>query len=44
MIVVEMRREVNSLPGIEILPCPLQCFLVRNLTIFAEKDARPELL
>ncbi|WP_263355096.1 NAD(P)H-dependent flavin oxidoreductase [Acidicapsa acidisoli] len=35
--------ELNG-PGVEILPYPLQRFLVKNLSIPAEKAARPELL
>jgi nitronate monooxygenase len=39
----QLLDELNS-PGVEILPYPLQRFLVRNLSIPAEKVARPELL
>jgi nitronate monooxygenase len=36
-------EELNR-PGVEILPYPLQRALVRNLSILAEKAAKPELL
>jgi nitronate monooxygenase len=36
-------EELNR-PGIEILPYPLQRVLVRNLSILAEKAAKPDLL
>lgn len=39
----QLLNELNR-PGIEILPYPLQRFLVRNLTILAEKAEKPELL
>jgi nitronate monooxygenase len=39
----QLLDELNG-PGVEILPYPLQRFLVRNLSIPAEKAARPELL
>ena len=39
----QLLDELNR-PGVEILPYPLQRFLVRNLSIPAEKAARPELL
>jgi nitronate monooxygenase len=35
--------ELNA-PGVEILPYPLQRFLMKNLSVPAEKAARPELL
>jgi nitronate monooxygenase len=31
-------------PGVEILPYPLQRYLVRNVTALAEKSGRPELM
>jgi nitronate monooxygenase len=39
----QLLDELNG-PGVEILPYPLQRFLVKNLSIPAEKAARPELL
>jgi nitronate monooxygenase len=39
----QLLDELNR-PEVEILPYPLQRFLVRNLSIPAEKAARPELL
>jgi nitronate monooxygenase len=39
----QLLAELNR-PGVEILPYPLQRFLVRNLTTLAEKAANPELL
>ena len=39
----QLLAELNR-PGVEILPYPLQRFLVRNLTIVAEKAKNPELL
>jgi nitronate monooxygenase len=39
----QLLEELNR-PGIEILPYPLQRVLVRNLSILAEKAAKPELL
>ena len=39
----QLLEELNR-PGVEILPYPLQRFLVRNLTALAEKAGRPELL
>jgi nitronate monooxygenase len=33
-----------SAPGVELLPYPLQRFLVRNLSVLAEKLGRPELI
>ena len=39
----QLLEELNR-PGVEILPYPLQRFLVRNLTILAEKARNPELL
>lgn len=39
----QLLEELNR-PGIEILPYPLQRFLLRNLTVLAEKAANPELL
>lgn len=39
----ELLEELNR-PGVEVLPYPLQRNLVRNLSILAEKAARPQLL
>jgi nitronate monooxygenase len=39
----QLLAELNR-PGVEILPYPLQRFLVRNLTALAEKASNPELL
>ena len=39
----QLLEELNR-PGVEILPYPLQRALVRNLSILAEKAAKPELL
>lgn len=39
----QLLEELNQ-PGVEILPYPLQRFLVRNLTVLAEKTANTELL
>src|SRR5277367_5097041 len=39
----QLLEELNS-PGVEILPYPLQRTLMRNLSIPAEKAAKPELL
>jgi nitronate monooxygenase len=39
----QLLEELNR-PGVEILPYPLQRFLVRNLTALAEKAVNPELL
>jgi nitronate monooxygenase len=39
----QLLDEVNE-PGVEILPYPLQRFLMKNLSIAAEREARPELL
>jgi nitronate monooxygenase len=39
----QLLEEINR-PGVEILPYPLQRALMRNLSIPAEKAARPELL
>jgi nitronate monooxygenase len=39
----QLLEELNR-PGVEILPYPLQRFLVRNLTVLAEKTEKPELL
>jgi nitronate monooxygenase len=39
----QLLDELNR-PGVEILPYPLQRFLVKNLAVLAEKAARPELL
>ncbi|MGA9667590.1 MAG: nitronate monooxygenase [Terracidiphilus sp.] len=39
----QLLEELNG-PGVQILPYPLQRFLVKNLSIAAEKAARPELL
>ena len=33
-----------NLPGVEILPFPLQHYLVRNLSVLAEKATKPELI
>lgn len=39
----QLLDELNA-PGVEILPYPLQRFLVKNLTVLAEKAAKPEFL
>lgn len=39
----QLLDELNG-PGVEILPYPLQRFLVKNLSVLAEKAARTELL
>jgi nitronate monooxygenase len=39
----QLLDELNR-PGVEILPYPLQRFLLRNLTTLSEKAERPELL
>lgn len=39
----QLLSELNR-PGVEILPYPLQRFLLRNLTVLAEKAEKPELL
>ena len=39
----ELLEQLNR-PGVEVLPYPLQRFLVKNLTTLAEKAANPELL
>lgn len=39
----KLLAELNR-PGVEILPYPLQRYLVRNLTVLAEKAANPEFL
>jgi nitronate monooxygenase len=39
----QLLAELNR-PGVEVLPHPLQRFLLRNLTTLAEKAANPELL
>jgi nitronate monooxygenase len=39
----QLLDELNG-PGVQILPYPLQRFLVRNLSVPAEKAARPEWL
>ena len=39
----QLLDEFNG-PGVEILPYPLQRFLVKNLSVLAEKTSRPELL
>jgi nitronate monooxygenase len=39
----QLLEELNR-PGVEILPYPLQRVLLRNLSILAEKAARPEFL
>jgi nitronate monooxygenase len=39
----QLLEELNR-PGVEILPYPLQRFLVRNLSILSEKAEKPELL
>lgn len=39
----QLLEELNR-PGVEILPYPLQRALVKNLSVVAEKAARPELL
>jgi nitronate monooxygenase len=39
----QLLEELNR-PGVEILPYPLQRALVRNLSILAEKAAKPELI
>jgi len=39
----QLLDELNE-PGVEILPYPLQRFLMKNLSIPAEKAAKPELL
>jgi nitronate monooxygenase len=36
-------EELNG-PGVEILPYPLQRILMKNLTVVAEKAAKPEFL
>jgi nitronate monooxygenase len=39
----QLLEELNR-PGVEILPYPLQRYLVRNLSILAEKATKPDLL
>jgi nitronate monooxygenase len=39
----QLLEELN-LPGVEILPYPLQRGLVKNLSVLGEKAERPELL
>jgi nitronate monooxygenase len=39
----QLLAELNR-PGVEILPYPLQRYLVKNLTVLAEKAENPELL
>ena len=39
----QLLDELNG-PGVEILPYPLQRYLMRNLSVVAEKAAKPELL
>jgi len=39
----QLLEELNR-PGVEVLPYPLQRILIKNLTVVAEKAAKPELL